>query len=143
MSQKTVQATVMDFYRSRLANDVSACMAHYAPDAVLRIAGTPGPTSITETASGAEATCRMQSELIAAWEWRDQKIESMTIQGDRAAVHYALTAAFTPTGEVIESELVDIITLRDGKIVSLVEFVDTSRVAQHIASARMASARKA
>lgn len=55
-------------------------------------------------------------------------IESMTIDGDWAAVHYRLDAVFIPTGETVNSEVLDLLTVEDGKITSYVEFVDTAAV---------------
>lgn len=125
-----VRAIVEGFYRSRLANDVDECLKYFAPDANCRIAGSPEASPVAVSANDESSLRRHLSELIAAWDWRAHEVESMTVDGDRAAVHFRLTTAFKPTGDVVSTEVVDLFTVRNGKIVSFVEFVDTALVAK-------------
>lgn len=129
MSEESLGSVVESVYRSRLANDVAGCLRHFAPDAAFRIAGSPEASPIAASCNDCESLRRFFSELVATWQWRNQKIESITVQGDRAAVHYRLEALYTPSGDVVHSELLDLLTVRKGKIVSLLEFVDTAFVA--------------
>lgn len=127
MSTESVTAVVEAFYRSRLANDVERCVAHFVPHGMLRIAGleshsTPG--------SDAETLRRIYSDLIAAWDWRGMTVDSITVQGGRAVVHYRLDVVFRLTGEAFQTELVDLFTVHEGRITSIVEFLDTARVEQ-------------
>ena len=126
----STESVVRAFYASRLANDEARCMASYTPDVVLRVTGSPEACPVATTTSDRESACRLQAEMVANFEWRRQDIESITIQGDRAAVHYRLEAKFNPTGQIVHTELLDVITVRDGKIASLVEFLDTALVAR-------------
>jgi len=133
MQRDAIVALIDVYYRSRLANDVDRCVAHFAPDASIRIAGSHDASPIAGSSSGPMAVRRQTIELIGSWQWLSMRIESMTIEGDRAAVHFQLTTRFQPTGDVVSSELLDLLTVRDGKIVSLVEFVDTALVALLVA----------
>lgn len=127
MSEASVKAVVEAFYRSRLANDVERCVAHFVPDGVLRLAGLPQHST---PGGDAQDLRRIYADLIGAWDWRGMEIESFTIEGGRAVVHYRLHAVFRPTGEAVHSELVDLFTVHEGRITSIVEFVDTARVEQ-------------
>ena len=125
---KTV-ALIEAYYASRLANDVERCVAHFTDDARLRVAGSRDASTIAGSSSGAFALRRQAIELIGAWEWIAMRIESITIEDDRVAVQFQLTTKFRPTGDLVQSELLDLFTLRDGKVASLVQFVDTALVA--------------
>jgi ketosteroid isomerase-like protein len=121
------------YYASRLANDVERCVAHFTDDARLRVAGSRDASPIAGSSSGAFALRRQAIELIGAWEWLAMRIESIMVEGDRVAVQFQLTTKFRPTGDLVNSELLDLFTLRKGKVASLVEFVDTALVALLVA----------
>jgi ketosteroid isomerase-like protein len=131
MNEESVKAVVEAFYRSRLANDVERCVAHFVADGAVRIAGLPRHS--LGDGGGAESLRQIYVDLIAAWEWRRMQIESMTIQHGRAVVHYRLDVVFRPTGEAFQTELLDVFTVRESKISSIVEFLDTARVEQVVA----------
>jgi hypothetical protein len=42
------------------------------------------------------------------------------------AVHNSLTAVFIPTRETIDTEVVDLITIQERKILTFVQFLDTA-----------------
>jgi ketosteroid isomerase-like protein len=128
-----VVALIESFYQARLANDVDRCVAHFAPDASIRIAGSHDASPIAASSSGPMALRRQTIELVGAWQWLSMRIESMTVEGDRVAVQFQLTTKFRPTGDVISSELLDLFTVRDGKVASMVEFLDTALVALLVA----------
>lgn len=130
MDKESVKGAVEALYRARLANDVEGCLCSMGPGASLRIAGSAQASPIPLDVSGEEPLRQVYSQLVAMWKWQRQEILSITVEGDRAVVHFRLHAVFAPTGAPVESELVDIITVRDGKIASVVEFVDTALVAR-------------
>lgn len=127
MGEETVQAVVEDFYRSRLANDPARCVAHFDPQASLRIVGLSDYGTHGPAGKPAKPLLQIYTELAATWEWLSMEIDSLTIQGERAVVHFRLETRFTLTGEVLHTELMDLFTVRHGRIASIVEFVDTAR----------------
>jgi ketosteroid isomerase-like protein len=129
MTDVDTKAVIDSFYRSRLANDVSRCLAHMAPEATIRIAGSPDSSPIASSSKSPGAMRQHVAQLVGGWDWHSQKIHSVTIQDDRAAIHYELTTTFKPTNTRVTSELIDLLTVRDGKITSYIEFVDTALVA--------------
>ena len=133
MQRSAAVALIEAFYPSRLANDVDRCIAHFAPDATIRIAGAHDASPIAGSSSGPMALRRQAIELIGSWQWLSMRLESMTIEDARIAVHFQLTTRFVPTGDVVSSELLDLFTVRDGKILSMVEFVDTALVSLLVA----------
>jgi ketosteroid isomerase-like protein len=130
MTEASIKAIIESVYRHRLANDLEACLSLFSPDAVCRIAGSPEASPIAASCQGTAALRQLLSTLITTWEWKSQKIDSILIQDNRAVVHFQLAAIFKPTETPVNTEIVDILTVRDGKVTSFVEFVDTAHIAR-------------
>jgi ketosteroid isomerase-like protein len=52
------------------------------------------------------------------------------VDGDAAVVHSAGLMKHVPSGSVFQTEILDKLALRDGKIIEFIEFADTHPVAQ-------------
>jgi len=65
-------------------------------------------------------------ELIDNFEFSDMKILDCIIEGSKAAVHSKMTVRAKGTKNVIETELFDLVEIRDGKIASFTQFFDTA-----------------
>ena len=50
----------------------------------------------------------------------------------KAVIHSGGTMIHTPTGQNVEFETLDVLTIADGKIIDFLEFFDTHRLAQVI-----------
>lgn len=135
MDRESVIELIQTFYQSRLTNDVDACVGRFGPNASIRIAGSPRTSPIAGS-SGPDHLRRHLSALIADWEWRSMEIESLLIDGNTVAVHYRLGARYIPTGDIVTSEVMDLITIDDGRIGAYVEFVDTATTAALAAKRR-------
>jgi ketosteroid isomerase-like protein len=133
MNNSEMRSLIDSVYKARLANDSEACLAHFSEDAGFRIAGSQDASPIAGAAASVRQTI---SELVATWVWKSQEIRSITIEGNRAAIHFALETVFAPTGALLRTELLDLVTVEAGKIVSLLEFVDTAHVGQVVAAKR-------
>jgi ketosteroid isomerase-like protein len=68
--------------------------------------------------------------LITVFEWVDQTILTMVVEGSHAAVHWRGTIHSSATGETVDTELMDIFSIENGRIASLVEFCDTALAAR-------------
>jgi ketosteroid isomerase-like protein len=55
------------------------------------------------------------------------------VEGDRVAVHCRVQLRFIPKNHIFTTDLLDVFTVKDGKIVELVEFLDTALVKSVIA----------
>jgi ketosteroid isomerase-like protein len=68
------------------------------------------------------------AKLIANFEFVQRDLVSILIDRDRAAVHSRVKLRFVPKDRTVATELVDLWKFDNGKIVELVEFVDTAFV---------------
>ena len=129
MSRAEAEKVVRDVYSARLSNDVERVCDQFLSDGCLVINGDPAESAIALRAAGRPSLDEMLDALIQRWEWLEQDIERVLIDGDHAAVQYQLTARFKPTGEVVQTTICDLLTFRSGKLAEVVQFVDTALVA--------------
>jgi ketosteroid isomerase-like protein len=129
MSRAETEKVVRDVYSARLSNDLKRVCDCFLPDACLVINGDPGAGSIALRVAGQPDVEKMLTALLQQWEWLEQDIERILIDGDHAAVQYQLTARFKPTGEVVQTTICDLLTLRSGKLAEVIQFVDTALAA--------------
>ena len=127
MTRDDYERLITTFYENRLANDAEACLAHFSPTAAFRLVGTPLPPADAPPPSP-DAVRRQVTDMVHTWEWKKFDLQSIVIDGDRAAIHYRLTTAFKPTRDVMTTDVVDLMTFAGGKVTSFVEFVDTAMV---------------
>ncbi|WP_342363187.1 nuclear transport factor 2 family protein [Terrarubrum flagellatum] len=131
------QSIVDQAYAARVAGDVDALMACFAPDATFRLAGSPESSPGAMKATGAAEIRPMMEQLCQAWEFIGREQLSFVTDGDNVAVHSAIEAKFLPSNEIVETEFHDLWTIRDGKIASLIQFVDTAMINAVIGRAQL------
>jgi ketosteroid isomerase-like protein len=68
--------------------------------------------------------------LIKAFELLDYKIHCMVIEGSKAAVHWHGKFRSSTTGKVAETDLLDLVEIKDGRIASFDNFFDTALAAK-------------
>jgi len=136
MTRADIEGIVHAFYETRLQNDVEACLAHFTTNACFRLSGSPAASGIACECRGQEALRPIAEALVNTWIWEAQSFHAILIDGNRVAAHYTLTARFAPTGERLETDLVDLITVEGGKVAALIEFVDTARAEALLAGVR-------
>jgi hypothetical protein len=57
-----------------------------------------------------------------------REIPSEVVEGDRAAVHSRLVVRHKPTGATHTTDVIDLFTFQDGKIIELVEAADNALI---------------
>jgi ketosteroid isomerase-like protein len=120
-------------YAARKRGDVDAILQIFAEDARFELAGAYTASPIAVRTTGARDLRSVLTVLIGTFEWLDQDIKAIVIEGNRAAVHWRGRIRSTLTGETVETELVDLVELRGGRIASFIEFCDTALAARLMA----------
>ena len=92
--------------------------------------------SLADGAPGMEftASCNCKSDLdkyfgglAANWELLHYTPSEFIAQGDRVVMIGTCGWKFTATGKIVESAKVDVIRMKDGKVVAFHEFYDTAK----------------
>jgi ketosteroid isomerase-like protein len=129
----SVEKIIRDAYAARAAKDIDAILRMFKPDAVFHMAGSPATFPGATRVEGQDQLRASIGSLIQAFDFLDWTMLTSVIEGDKAAVHWRLKVKHNPTGEIFVTELFDLWTIDDGRVVSLVQFCDTAFVASVMA----------
>jgi ketosteroid isomerase-like protein len=109
-------------YAARVQGDLPGLIATFSKDAAFRFAGASNPVPVSISATGVDQFKPLLSILIKTFKINEHSIESMLIDGEKAAVHWRADIFSRITGIMVPTELVDIIEVRGGLVASYTEF---------------------
>jgi len=121
-----IERILKEAYAARKRGDIDAILRLFSVDAHFQLAGSISASPIPLRTAGASQFRNVLDKLIRTFEWVDQQIICMLIDSPPAAVHWRGRIRSTASGETVDTELVDIVEFKDGRIVSFVEFCDTA-----------------
>jgi hydroxyacylglutathione hydrolase len=128
----SAEPVVKDYFDALARRDVEAVAALWAPDGHDHIAGQVD-------AVGPNGVRAYFSELFAAFPDFALAVQTTVAQDDKAAVHWKATATMTgplwglePTGAHVELEGIDLLQVRDGKLVRNDAVPDAMALARQI-----------
>jgi ketosteroid isomerase-like protein len=131
MTDRTdVEKLLTDVYAARKRGDLDAVCACFADNPSFTMAGAREASPIAVQCTDGTTFRTVMSGMIATFEWLDQQILAMIIDGPTAAVHWRGRIRSAITGDEVVTELVDVIMVKGGKIQSLIEFADTALAAK-------------
>jgi ketosteroid isomerase-like protein len=117
--QGSVESFLTDVRTARIAGDVEALMGHFAEDATFRIAGAGAP------AVGKDAIRDALAGLVEEFQYLEWNPTNVFVAGDELSIRSHVKMRHK-SGRVIETETSDFATLKDGKLSSYVQYVDTA-----------------
>jgi ketosteroid isomerase-like protein len=113
-------------YAARVRGDLDGVMQAFCDDACFRLNTGPAEPLLSKSVDTRSALRTAMGELIDNFHFSDMKVLDCIVEGQKAAVHSRMTVRAKSTGNVIVTELFDLIELKDGKIVSFTQFFDTA-----------------
>jgi ketosteroid isomerase-like protein len=128
--RREVERLLAEVYAARKRGDLDGVCACFGDDPSFVMAGAREASPIAVQCTDSATFRTVMSGLIATFAWLDHEILAMVIDGSRAAVHWRGRIRSTITGEEVVTELVDVITVQDGRIQALIEFADTALAAK-------------
>ena len=135
MDKPQIKALIDKAYAARKAGDVEALVSLFRPDGVFRVAGAPESFPVAASAKGeAEIRERIRG-FVQAFQFMEIEPLDLIVEGDKAARRWRAKIRHVPSGTVYEMEAGDIWTFKDGRIASLIQFVDTAQVADILKAA--------
>jgi ketosteroid isomerase-like protein len=135
MTRTEFERWLQDFYEARLSNDVERCMGFFTARSTFQLAGSAKASSIARASDSLAAIRDQVGELVRTWTWKKMETYNRVIDGDTAAVRYQLTTVFNPSGELITTEIVDVVKVSESKVVEFHQFVDTAAIERLVARA--------
>jgi ketosteroid isomerase-like protein len=129
-SREEIEHLVTQFHAARNRLSVEETMACIDGSCTFRVVGTDGLAPLTQVADTPEKLKGAAEAFIGAWDIGGLRNKSIHVDGNTAFVHRAGSATFLPTGETIETEIMDKITFKDGRVVEYLQFADTYLIAK-------------
>ncbi len=117
------EALLNKLYAARMRSDTQAVCGLFSDEARIRFAGGTGSSPIVATAEGIAEFHPLLTLMIKSFKLADQRILSMIIDGERAAVHWQALIHSRIFGSSTLTEMVDIVTTEDGRITSYTELL--------------------
>jgi ketosteroid isomerase-like protein len=117
-----IDGLLRGLYAARLRGDLDAVCRSFSHDAVFQIAGAGQVSPVSNRAVGVGEFRPLLAVMIKTFKLRDQVILAILIDGAKAAVHWRAGVYSRITGTMALTEFVAIVEVRDGRIVSYLEF---------------------
>ncbi len=116
------------FHDRRKRNNPDDIIGLFTEDAVFSIAGQERKESIAVRDCEPGTLPDIARILVAEWEWIDVDFKTVIAEGDLVIARYDLTVRHVPTNRTTVTDIVDFMTVRDGKVASMRQFVDTAHL---------------
>jgi ketosteroid isomerase-like protein len=126
MNRGEIEAFVLKIYDARVEGDMETLSKVFADDAKLQIAGSPEASMLATFTEGHEGVMGLIQTIIDSFELENFTILDLLIDGNKAAVRWRATVTRADTGDTFTTELADFVEIRDNKVVSFTEFLDTA-----------------
>jgi ketosteroid isomerase-like protein len=130
MTRAEIEQLVRKLYAARVAGDVEAMMAWAAPEVHFALAGDPTACPVAGQVSGADKLRPQLAQLVQGFTFNSYDITALVVEGSRAAVRGKANITAVKSGATVDMELADFIEVKDGRVVSFVQFCDTAMVAK-------------
>ncbi len=125
-----IETLLKSAYTARKRGDIEGIIQVFSDTPHFELAGAQQASPIALRCTDRDAFRSLMAGLIKTFEFLDHEILSMIIDGDKAAVHWRSRMRSGVTGEEVVTELVDLVTIENGRIKSFIEFCDTALAAK-------------
>jgi ketosteroid isomerase-like protein len=123
-----IRSLLEELYAARVRSDLDRLCRVFSPEATFKIAGISHHVSqIAVAAVGIYEIRQCLALLLKTSRLHDQVIITTIIEDDRAAVHWRAKIYSRFTGITVPTELVDLVEVADGHVVSFTEFLAPCR----------------
>jgi ketosteroid isomerase-like protein len=127
-----IKAIIARLYAARKSGDVDAILRFFDGNATFSMNGSKQASGIAMQAKGTDEIRAALTNVLNTYDMHEQTILSVLVDDEKAAVHHRSEMKFRPTGEVFDTEMLDLWKLQGDKVVSLTEFVDTALAQHHL-----------
>ena len=130
-SRTHMEQAVRSLYAARVQGDLDGAVKDLAEDAVFSLNGRgTGVPAMSQDCCGKTAVRESVGQLIDNWRFDDWTETSLLVDGNKIALQWTAHVTFVPTRKSATLQVVDVITIRDGKIVDFRQSTDTAMLMQ-------------
>jgi ketosteroid isomerase-like protein len=121
MSCTQIDRLLRELYAARQSGDLDGMCRAFATDAKFQIAGGSENSPIGIKAAGIKEFRPLLALMIKTFKLRGLTIRTMNVEGDEATVRWQANIRSRITGATVPTEMIDLIEVRDGRIVNFNE----------------------
>jgi ketosteroid isomerase-like protein len=121
MGSKQIDRLLGELYAARLSGDLDGVCRAFADDAKFQIAGTSETSPVGIKAAGIKEFRPLLALMIKTFKLGALTIRTMNVEGDHATVRWQANVRSRITGATVPTEMIDIVEIRDGRIVNFNE----------------------
>jgi ketosteroid isomerase-like protein len=123
VSERAVaERLIQQLHAARVGGDLAALCRLFAEEGRFEIAGASADKPVAIRADGLAAFRPWLAMLLKVFRLSDYTLLSLIVEGPRAAAHWRANIYSKVTGITVPTELVDLVELKDERIVSYNEF---------------------
>lgn len=120
--QQTAGEVLKELHEARIAGQLDRMCGLFAADARFRIAGSSDGKPITMSANGIGEIRPWLSMLVKTFRLTEYTMLSTVVEGTNGVIHWRADIVSKVTGTAVQTEFVDLIELRAGRIGAYTEF---------------------
>jgi len=117
-----IESRIRELHAARVRGDLTALCRLFSDDVEIRIKGASDGKPIEIAAHGVVEFKPWLSMMVRTFKLRDYVLKSLLVEGNSAAAHWYVDIHSKVTGQVVPTELVDLASVRNGRIASYTEF---------------------
>lgn len=126
--RNAIEQVIRAAYEARTRGDVDDVVRHFADNAVFSVSGSPAASPVPLVATGREAIREVLRRLVDGFDFREVILVTMLVDGPQAAFHWHVRVAARATGEEAVTDILDLVRMEEGRIVSFRQFADTALI---------------
>ena len=115
-------------YAARGRGDLDELLTAFHPEAAFTLVGDKRTLEVTGTVQGHRRLRETCAGFIAVFDFVQREVLSEVVEGNRAAVHSRLVVRYRPTGATTTTDVIDLFTFHEGKIIELIEAADNALI---------------
>jgi ketosteroid isomerase-like protein len=120
--------TIHRAYEARATGDIEGLMTAFHSHGAFELKGEQKHLQVAGLMEGHANVRAAMTSFVDTFKFVKRDIIATVVEGDRAVVHSRVAIRFIPTDTTVETDILDVFTFKDGKIIRLEEFADTAMV---------------
>jgi ketosteroid isomerase-like protein len=116
------ESRIRELHSARVRGDLAGMCRVFADDGVFKIAGSSNGQRVEIAATGMREFKPWLAMMVKTFRLSDYNLLSQVIDGRQAAAHWRVDIHSKITGQIVPTELIDLIEVSAGRIVRYTEF---------------------
>jgi ketosteroid isomerase-like protein len=126
MDREQMLRVIGEGYAARVRGDVEGVLRVFTSDAKFSLNAAPQKAPVSLSTEGTSSLRQAMTQLVQTFEFQKLDILDAVVEGSKAAIRIRITVRSKQTGQVAETESLDLVEFRDGKVSSYTQFFDTA-----------------